>query len=119
MKNQTERHCRVPYLGLVALVLALAGDMPLPGATLMVTNTNDSGPGSLRDNIATAASGDVIQFSVTGTIELASTLSIGATNLTISGPGASQLAISNGTIEYGAYILYRSRCERRDLRRDS
>ena len=101
MKNQTERAHRGLYTGVAILTLALTGGFHLSAATLTVTNTNDSGPGSLRDNIAIAAPGDLIQFSVTGTIQLASTLSIGATNLTISGPGASQLAISNGTIQYG------------------
>ena len=65
--------------------------------TIAVTNTNDSGPGSLRDAIASAASGDTINFNLTfpATITLSSTLTI-STNLTISGPGASNLAISGG-----------------------
>ncbi|MCC6701740.1 MAG: hypothetical protein IT221_09450 [Fluviicola sp.] len=32
------------------------------GATIVVTNTNDSGAGSLRQAIATAVNGDVIRF---------------------------------------------------------
>ncbi len=65
------------------------------GGTFMVTNTNDSGFGSLRDAMANAASGDTINFSLAypATITLASTLSIN-TSLTISGPGASNVAIS-------------------------
>ncbi len=65
------------------------------GGTFTVTNTNDSGFGSLRDAIANAASGDTINFSLASpaTITLASTLSIN-TSLTISGPGASNVAIS-------------------------
>src|SRR5258708_29325091 len=65
--------------------------------TIAVTNTNDSGLGSLRDAIASAASGDTINFNLTfpATITLSSTLTI-STNLTISGPGASNLAISGG-----------------------
>ena len=65
------------------------------GGTLTVTNTNDSGFGSLRDAMANAASGDTINFSLAypATITLASTLTIN-TNLTISGPGASNVAIS-------------------------
>ena len=63
-------------------------------ATLTVTNLNDSGAGSLRDSIASASAGDKIQFQVTGTIALTSgQLTIGR-NLTISGPGPSQLAIN-------------------------
>ena len=65
------------------------------GGTLTVTNTNDSGFGSLRDAMANAASGDTINFSLAypATITLASTLTMN-TSLTISGPGASNLAIS-------------------------
>src|SRR5216684_934360 len=66
-------------------------------ATITVINTNDSGSGSLRDAVASAASGDTINFNLAypATITLGSTLTIG-TNLTISGPGASNLAISGG-----------------------
>ena len=62
-------------------------------ATITVTSTADSGAGSLRDAIAAASSGDTINISVTGTITLTSTLTI-AKSLTISGPGASNLAVS-------------------------
>lgn len=71
-----------------------------PNATIQVTNINDSGPGSLRDAIASATSGDTITFSLgtyPATITLSSTLSIG-TSLTISGPGASNLAISGNSL---------------------
>ncbi len=63
-------------------------------ATINVTSTADSGAGSLRDAIAAASSGDTINISVTGTITLTGgTLTI-AKSLTISGPGASDLAVS-------------------------
>jgi len=79
-------------------VFALSGLLvPLPtqaATTITVTSTADSGPGSLRDAIATASPGDNINFSVTGTILLTTgTLTI-AQSVTISGPGASSLAIS-------------------------
>ncbi len=65
------------------------------GTSLTVTNTNDSGFGSLRDAIANAVSGDTINFSLASpaTITLASTLTVN-TSLTISGPGAPNVAIS-------------------------
>ncbi len=62
-------------------------------ATLTVSNLNDSGAGSLRGQIAAAAAGDTINFSVTGTITLGSTLTI-SQDLAITGPGASNLTVS-------------------------
>jgi hypothetical protein len=75
--------------------MAVFSAVPAFGNTITVTNMLDSGPGSLRDAIATAAPGDTINFSLASpaTITLASTLTI-SSNLTISGPGASSLAIS-------------------------
>jgi hypothetical protein len=59
-----------------------------------VTNCNSSGPGSLPAVVAGAASGDFISFSSPcSLIVLSSTIKI-ATNLTIEGPGASDLAVS-------------------------
>ncbi|MBV9008921.1 MAG: hypothetical protein JO354_07115, partial [Verrucomicrobia bacterium] len=63
-------------------------------ATITVTNTNDSGPGSLRQAILDAADGGTINFSVTGTITLTSGELLINKSLTISGPGQSQLTIS-------------------------
>jgi CSLREA domain-containing protein len=48
---------------------------------------------SLREAITRAASGDTIQFGVTGTIQLNATELAIDKNLTISGPGASKLSI--------------------------
>jgi hypothetical protein len=59
-----------------------------------VTNTNDSGPGSLRQAIADAVPGETISFSVTGTIALTSGQLIIEKNLTIQGPGAQLLTVS-------------------------
>ena len=75
------------------ILLAAFSAAPVSASTLTVTNINDSGPGSLRDAIANAASGDTINFSTAGTITLASTLTIN-TSLTITGAGASNVAVS-------------------------
>jgi hypothetical protein len=84
-----------------ATVLLLLSAFPVFGATVTVTNTNDSGPGSLRDAIATAADGDTIHFSLAypATITVGTPLAIESSvgkSLNISGPGASLLAISGG-----------------------
>jgi hypothetical protein len=66
-------------------------------STLTVTNDGDSGPGSLRAEIAAASSGDTIDFapSAYGTITLTSgPLSVPNINLTIRGPGSNKLTVS-------------------------
>jgi hypothetical protein len=63
-------------------------------ATITVTNTNDSGPGSLRQALADANNGDTVNFSVTGTITLTSGELLLDKGVNISGPGANLLAVS-------------------------
>jgi len=58
-----------------------------------VTNTNDSGRGSLRQALADPNDGDTIEFAVTGTIRLTSAELLVNKSITISGPGANNLAI--------------------------
>jgi hypothetical protein len=68
-------------------------------STLTVTSTADSGPGSLRYEIAAAKNKDTIVFapSLDGqTITLTSGELDVTKNLTIQGPGAGQLTISGG-----------------------
>jgi predicted outer membrane repeat protein len=87
------------FVFIVFLVVPLITWMhfsPALAATVTVSNTNDSGVGSLRDAISIAAPGDTIDFSVTviGTIKLTSGEIVINKSLTISGPGAATLAIS-------------------------
>jgi hypothetical protein len=77
----------------LSLSLVIAGALPSFANTYTVSNTNDSGPGSLRAALASAANGDTINFSVTGTITLNSAELVIGTNVTINGPGAASLAI--------------------------
>jgi hypothetical protein len=68
-------------------------------STLTVTNNLDSGPGSLRAEIAAAKPRDAIAFaqSLDGqTIKLTSGELDITKNLTIQGPGAGQLTVSGG-----------------------
>jgi hypothetical protein len=75
------------------LALLCATAMQVPAATITVTNTNDSGPGSLRQALAVANDGDMISFAVTGTITLTSGGLVIDKSVTISGPGADRLSI--------------------------
>jgi hypothetical protein len=79
-------------LNLIAAVIALAvvaASAPVArAATITVSNANDSGTGSLRQVIASAAAGDTITFDGDYTITLTSQLTI-SKNLTIDGVGHS------------------------------
>jgi N-acetylneuraminic acid mutarotase len=69
-----------------------------PTAIIEVTNTNDSGPGSLRQALADANDGDIIGFAVTGTIGLTSGELVVNHSITISGPGPENLAVNGNAM---------------------
>jgi hypothetical protein len=76
---------------------------------ITVTNTNDSGPGSLRQALADANDGDTIQFdpSLNGqTITLTSGELVVAGSVTVSGPGPSLLAVSRNSQSSNFRILH-------------
>ena len=84
--------------GLIAAVVALAG-ANAQATTLLVSNTNDSGAGSLRQAVVdnnTMGGGNTIVFSnvVTGTITLTSGELLVAKYVTIVGPGSGSLAVN-------------------------
>src|SRR5690242_2830838 len=112
--NMNGMRRRTALLGLLIIGL-LFQLMPIASAnaaaTLTVTNTSDSGAGSLRQAIADASAGDTISFasSLNGqAIGLTSGPLIVDKDLLISGPGATKLTISGShsvrifTIESGA-----------------
>jgi hypothetical protein len=83
-----------------AVIFALAS-VSAQSAVLTVTNTQDSGAGSLRDTIATAVDGDTIQFDAAlngQTITLTSAQIVVAKILTINGPGADKLTVQRSTV---------------------
>ena len=129
----------VAAVGAVASSRANQGSMrlsnALPANIIVVTNTNDSGPGSLRDALAVANDGDTIDATgVSGTILLTSGQLNVDKDVTISGPGAESsgsrrpraksrvlrhagktvtidgLTIANGYSDYGAGGIHSASC---------
>src|SRR6516165_4079112 len=62
-------------------------------ATITVTNTNDSGAGSLRQAIADANDGDTIDFGVTGIISLTTGELLVDKSVTINGPASDNVTV--------------------------
>jgi hypothetical protein len=72
--------------------------------TITVVNTNDSGPGSLRQALADANNDDTIEFAVTGAIGLTTGELLVDKRITIAGPGAENLAIDGSSKDRVFYI---------------
>ena len=81
--------CVIPF----ALAQRTTAKENRPANTITVTNTNDSGPGSLRQALADVIDGDTINFTVTGAIGLTSGELLVDKAMTISGPGAESLGV--------------------------
>lgn len=87
----------INFLLLISLLFFTPGVQNTRAATtIIVTSTNDSGPGSLRQAIADASSGDYIIFNLyyPATIILTSGQLVIDKDLTIDGPGINNLTIS-------------------------
>ena len=85
----------------------MAGVKSARSATITVTNTNDSGPGSLRQALVDANDGDAINFdaSLNGQkITLTNGQLNVDKNITISGPGADYLAVDGNMQSRVFYI---------------
>ena len=82
----------VTILAIGTLALC-AGIIRAPATTITVTNTNDSGPGSLRQALEDVNDGDTIDFAITGTITLESGELLVDKSITISAPGADTLVV--------------------------
>ncbi len=103
-RGQNPRLARTWVLLVAVIGMGLSGLAVYPtvasAAPVRVTNCNDSGPGSLREAVASANLGQTVNFNLPrrcSTITLASTIVIN-TNLTINGPGANALAVSGNHV---------------------
>jgi len=92
----------------LAAIFALAS-VTVHSAVLTVTNTQDSGAGSLRDTIAAATHGDTIQFDAAlngQAITLTSGQLLIDKRLTINGPGANQLTVQRSASGTPAFRIF-------------
>ena len=81
-------------------IVVMAGGQSLAAATLLVTSTADSGPGSLRNTIDAANAGDTIEFSSSiygQSIILTSDELLLVKDVIISGPGPTQMHVTRST----------------------
>jgi len=93
MSKATTRQVHMRWLGVLlwtALVAVGCGSDPV---TFIVTSVEDSGPGTLREAIADASSGDIIELNVMGEIALNSGELVIRKELEIQGPGADKLTL--------------------------
>ena len=96
-----------PLKFLIAAFLALvcAVVTSVHANTITVTNTNDSGTGSLRQALADASDGDTITFAVTGAITLTSDELLVGGSINISGPGPANLTINGNATHRVFHVI--------------
>jgi len=81
-------------VAIICLILACALTISAPATTIVVSNTNDNGPGSLRQALADVNDGDTIDATeVSGTITLTSGQLLVDKSVIINGAGADVLAL--------------------------
>jgi hypothetical protein len=91
MKTFNSNICRILLATCLSALCLVA--LSAQAATITVTNTNDSGAGSLRQAMADAVNGDTIDFGVTGTITLITGELLVNKNVTLNGPGSDHLIV--------------------------
>jgi len=101
MRSRSRRNTLATLTALLFYINAMAAH----AATVTVTNTNDSGAGSLRQALTIVNDGDTINFAVSGTITLTSGGLPINKNITISGPGPDQLSVdgSQALLVFGIF----------------
>jgi hypothetical protein len=99
----------------MGLLLALCACFAFPTAaaavTYPVTNTDNAGPGSLRQAIMdandTPAVADLIRIDVTGTVNLGTPLETLLGELEIRGPGANQFTVRRSMAAVGTFRIFK------------
>src|SRR6201984_3482526 len=92
----------------ICLTLACAFTIPAHATTIIVSNTNDSGPGSLRQALANANDGDMIDATgISGVITLTTGQLLVNKSGIINGPGADVLAI-DGNAASVVFFIFRN-----------
>ena len=105
MKTFNSSICRILFATCLSALCLIA--LSTQAATITVTNTNDSGAGSLRQALADAVDGDTINFdsSLNGqTITLTSGQLIVDKSVAIHGPGAANLAVNGNAADRVFYV---------------
>jgi len=91
--NAAARFFDVGY-AVACMALLCAATIPAEATIIPVTNTDDNGPGSLRQALAIANNGDTINATgISGAITLTSGELLVDTSVIINGPGADVLAV--------------------------
>jgi hypothetical protein len=102
--NRLSAFCRTSLVVIVVNSTLLS--LRVEAGTLVVTALASSGSGSLRAAIAAANPGDSITFAVSGTITNLTGELVVDKDLTIAGPGPSQLAVSGNNARRGFNIAW-------------
>src|ERR1043166_9066688 len=97
---------RKTLAGAAALLLSVIASAS--ANIITVTNTNDSGPGSLRQALAVANDGDTIDATgISGVITLTTGQLLVDKSVTINGPGADVLAV-DGNASSVVFFIFRN-----------
>src|SRR5262245_16350661 len=89
----------------ICVTLTCALTVPALATNIVVTNTSDSGPGSLRQALANANDGDTIDATgVAGAIILTSGELLVDKSVTINGAGADALAVDGNAVSHVFFI---------------
>ena len=84
-------------LGFWTILFGISFQLYPQALAVTVTNLNDNGPGSFRQAIADTPVGGTIDFAVTGTIVLMIGQLVINKDLTVTGPGATNLTLSQNS----------------------